>query len=259
MEAKPTFFRHWDDVVFENRNKLYGAYLLRREYAGHLFSGLGVTLIFVALILSLQKIFSADPIAPVMQPPVTQGDIKFSQPPVIPARPPRRQPDQPRQSSAVNRTVLVTREVVEQEQVEAVVHYVEGEGDQPGDFTGEPEGIGTIPQIEVQPLPAPAFVDHAEVMPQYEGGLEAMMKFIQKKMHYPRVPRQLRIDGTVYVRFVVNADGSVSDVEVIKSIHPDCDKEASRVISMLPGWKGGSQNGRPVSVRMVLPIKFRLE
>ena len=67
------------------------------------------------------------------------------------------------------------------------------------------------------------------------------------------------MDGTVYVRFIVNGDGSVSDLEVIKGVHPDYDKEAKRVIAMLPSWKGGRHHGISVSVRMVLPIKFSLK
>jgi protein TonB len=104
----------------------------------------------------------------------------------------------------------------------------------------------------------PQIVDIAQTMPSYEGGLEAMMKFIRKKIHYPRSARQLNSEGTVYVQFVVTGDGTVTDVRIMRGFHPDCDREAQRVVAMLPAWKGGSNNGRPVSVRMVLPIKFSL-
>lgn len=86
-----------------------------------------------------------------------------------------------------------------------------------------------------------------------------MMKFIQKKMRYPSIARQQEIQGTVFVSFVVNGDGTISDVVVIRGIHPDCDKEAIRVVSLLPGWMGGKHNGNPVAVKMVLPITFSLK
>lgn len=153
-----------------------------------------------------------------------------------------------------NRPILVTREEVEQTEVDAISDFVSDDG--VGDVgVGTFDGQGTIP-VETAPVIDPPFVDFAEVMPSYEGGLEAMMKFIQKKIHYPRAPRQMGIEGTVYVRFVVNGDGSISGVEVVRGFHPDCDREAMRVVSMLPAWKGGSHNGRPVAVRMVLPIRF---
>jgi protein TonB len=86
-----------------------------------------------------------------------------------------------------------------------------------------------------------------------------MMKFLQKKIRFPKSPQRQGISGTVFVRFIVNGDGSVSDVEVLKGVHPDYDKEAMRVISLLPSWKGGRHNGMPVRVRMVLPIKFNVQ
>jgi protein TonB len=98
----------------------------------------------------------------------------------------------------------------------------------------------------------------AEIMPEYEEGVEAMMHFLRRNMRYPASARRMLVEGTVYVGFVVSGDGSVTDVKVIRGIHPDCDKEAMRVISKMPKWKGGKQGGIPVPVRMVLPIKFKL-
>lgn len=255
MEAKSTVFRHWDDVVFENRNKLYGAYLLRRAYANRLLSGLALTILLVALILSLQNIFTAKKVIPPPAPSL-DGTIVIINPPIVNPERRRREATQHRRVNSGRRAVLVTRgEVIEPEQVEAVTEYVSDIGTENGDV-GTPDGIGTVAMPDPQPVVEEPFREFAELMPQYEGGLEAMMKFIQKKIRYPRAPRSLGIDGTVFVRFVVNGDGSVSNVEVIRGVHPDYDREAVRVISMLPAWKGGRHNGRPVSVRMVLPIKF---
>lgn len=259
METDALVFRHLDDVVFENRNKTYGAYLLRRAYVQRLLSGLGITVAIVALILSLQNIFSDGEIPVNIMPPLTGGGIKLTDPPVIRKNdPPRNMMREPK-TNTKNRPVLVTTdEVMEETEVNLVEEYISGDGSETG-IVGIPEGTGTMTVIETAPVVMPEFVDIAEVMPRYEGGLEAMMKFIQKKIRYPSAPKRLNIDGTVYVRFVVKGDGSIVNVEVIRGVHPDYDKEAMRVISMLPAWKGGSQNGRPISVRMVLPIKFNLQ
>jgi protein TonB len=107
--------------------------------------------------------------------------------------------------------------------------------------------------------PLLTIVDFAEVMPSYEGGLKAMMKFIQKDMKYPNHAKQIGTEGKVFVKFVVNYEGKVVNVEIIRGISEDCDKEAARVIAMMPNWKPGMQNKMPVSVRMILPINFKLE
>ena len=254
MEANSTTIRHWEDVVFENRNRDYGAYLLRKAYAQRLMTGLGVTVVLVAILLSMQNFGSKKQI--VKEIPVPDGtSYDPLPPPSIKPRP--RDPVPQRQTRSTNTQILVTTNEVEETEVDAITEFLSADGDDTGSV-GVMEGTGIIP-VEIPVVVAlPETVDHAEVMPTYEGGMEAMMKFIQKKIRYPRPAIRQQIEGTVFVRFVVRGDGSVTDVQVIRGIHPDCDKEAIRVISMLPSWKGGSHNGRPVGVRMVLPIKFNL-
>jgi len=103
---------------------------------------------------------------------------------------------------------------------------------------------------------APAFILNPEVMPHYEGGISEMMKFLKSKLRYPIRASRRSIEGTVFISFVVDRNNNVTRVEVIKGIDPDCDKEAIRVISMMNAWTAGIQNKSPVSVKMVLPIKF---
>ena len=254
MEANSTIFRHWEDVVFENRNRAYGAYLLRRAYAQRLMTGLGVTVVLVATLLSMQN-FGAKKLI-IKEVPVPEGGaFDPLPPPSIKPRP--RNPLPRRQPTSTNTQILVTTEEVEETEVEAIADFVSGEGDEVGS-AGSLEGAGVVPVEIPVVVTLPEIVDHAEIMPVYEGGMEAMMKFIQRKIRYPRDAINQEIEGTVFVRFIVRGDGSVTDVRVIRGIHPDCDEEAVRVISMLPSWRGGSHNGRPVGVRMVLPIKFNL-
>jgi protein TonB len=97
-----------------------------------------------------------------------------------------------------------------------------------------------------------------EQQPEFQGGYEAMMNFIKKNMRYPASARRMGVDGTVYVQFVVGKDGAITEVKTIRGISADCDKEAERVVNMMPPWKPGRQNGKPVFVRFVLPIRFKL-
>ena len=97
-----------------------------------------------------------------------------------------------------------------------------------------------------------------EQQPEFIGGLVAMLEFLKKNMRYPAVLRKIGIDGTVYVQFLVNKDGSITNVETIRSMHPAADAEAERVIKLMPPWRPGYQNGRPVIVRFVMPIKFKV-
>jgi protein TonB len=136
----------------------------------------------------------------------------------------------------------------------------------PGDPDTDPDGEGIFTGNNVGGMvETPVVVDftkeflHPETPPVYDGGYEAMLNFMQRKMRYPNLPRKMGIEGTVFVSFLVNGDGSIGDVKVLRGIHPDCDKEAVRVISMLQGWTGGKQGGVPVKVRMALPIKFKLK
>jgi TonB family protein len=97
-----------------------------------------------------------------------------------------------------------------------------------------------------------------EEQPEFPGGDEAMMRFIKKNMRYPATARSQGVSGTAYVSFLVSKDGSISEAKTVRGIHADCDKEAMRVVSMMPPWRPGKENGKPVFVRFVLPIKFEM-
>lgn len=98
-----------------------------------------------------------------------------------------------------------------------------------------------------------------EQMPEYPGGQEAMMKFIQKNIEYPAMARESKIAGKVYTQFVVGKDGAIRNIKVIKGIGSGCDQEAIRVIKRMPKWKPGRQRGKVVPVKFVLPFSFKLK
>lgn len=97
-----------------------------------------------------------------------------------------------------------------------------------------------------------------EDQPQFEGGMKAFYQYITSKLQYPGQARQQGIEGKVFVQFVVEKDGSLSNVNTVKGIGAGCDEEAVRVLKESPKWKPGLQRGRAVKVRMILPITFKL-
>lgn len=98
----------------------------------------------------------------------------------------------------------------------------------------------------------------SEVMPEFPGGQEAFKKYIQDNIVYPRKARKNNVQGGVIITFVVRADGSISDITLVKSLNEECDYEALRIVKKMPSWKPGSDKGKPVNVKFVLPITFRL-
>jgi protein TonB len=98
----------------------------------------------------------------------------------------------------------------------------------------------------------------AEEMPQFPGGEAELMRFVNKSIKYPVIAQENGIQGRVICSFVVNRDGSVADVEILRGVDPSLDKEALRVVNTLPKWSPGKQRGKPVRVKYTIPITFRL-
>ena len=101
------------------------------------------------------------------------------------------------------------------------------------------------------------FIDGIDPLPQFPGGSKALMQFLLDNLKYPAAENSC-IQGRVVLRFVVTTDGSIENVEVMKSLDPSCDAEAIRVVKAMPKWIPGKQNGKPVSTYYSLPVKFSL-
>lgn len=97
-----------------------------------------------------------------------------------------------------------------------------------------------------------------EVQPEYPGGDEARILFIRNNLHYPMEAKKAGIQGTVYVSFVIETDGSVTDIKILRGIGGGCDEEVVKMISKMPKWKPGRQRGETVRVQYNMPIKFTL-
>lgn len=128
--------------------------------------------------------------------------------------------------------------------------------------TNIPEVISS-PKIIILDSIAPEETDKifqfVEEAPSPAGGYEGWVKYLQKSVKYPNQAKKMGISGIVYVSFIVDKDGSISDVSVTRSIGGGCDEEAMRVLKNAPKWNPGKQRGNPVKVRMSLPIKFVLQ
>ena len=98
-----------------------------------------------------------------------------------------------------------------------------------------------------------------EEMPSYPGGEQKLMEYVAKNIKYPQIARETGIQGRVYVNFVVEPDGSVSNVSVLRGIGGGCDEEAMRVVKNMPKWKPGKQRGKAVRVQYMLPVNFKLQ
>ncbi|MBR2192760.1 MAG: energy transducer TonB [Bacteroidaceae bacterium] len=98
-----------------------------------------------------------------------------------------------------------------------------------------------------------------EQMPEFPGGMQALMAYLSKNIKYPSVAQDNGIQGRVFISFVVNKDGSIVDPEVIKSVDAALDKEAMRVVKAMPKWNPGKQRGKPVRVKYTVPVLFRLQ
>lgn len=126
------------------------------------------------------------------------------------------------------------------------------------DFDADTEIIEFAVTEEVEEEVADEIFDVVEDQPEFPGGEAALYKYIGENIDYPSQARRMGIEGRVYVQFVVDADGSITQVQAVRGIGAGCDEEAVRVVKSMPKWNPGRQRGRAVRVKMIVPINFKL-
>lgn len=264
MKAEQLKPQRWEDIIFEYRNKAYGAYANRKTYSKHVVVAAIITILTAALVLAYPKI--AEWIKGQQDEEVTVlKSVKYTDlapPPPIQNTPPPPQLNIPPPVKTIIKYLppkVTDKEIVEEEpmakmedikKVDVGAETVEG--------TGVVEFDEPVKEVVAEGNDDDKIFTVVEQQAEYLGGLEAMYKFIQKNMKYPASARRMGVEGSVFVSFVVDREGAISDPQIVKGISADCDKEAIRVVKMMPPWKPGKQNGRAVKSRFVLPIKFRL-
>ena len=253
-----------EDIIFENRNKAYGAYDIRMKYLNYVIIGFACALLFALIVVGTpyivrllhpEKDIVYTPIEPVQgnlaEPPPTNKEL----PP-----PPEVKLPEPEQIKFVPPKIV---EVVKKEEKLATVEEVKQSANV-GDVTKEgSKDVITEPIKDVTPVEDDKVYDivSIEKMPGFPGGDDALLEYITKHVNYPQQALDNNVQGKVVVAFVVGKDGKVSDVHVKKGIKPadlGCDAEAVRVVKTLPNFSPGMQNGKPVKVAYSVPITFKI-
>jgi len=266
----------WCDMVFEGKNKKYGAYQLRKTSSKRHVIAFFVAVAFVGAVAAIPSFLDA--VKPkgdkslgmdeafkisTLETPkeeLTQQEIIKQE--VVPPPPPKLAtiqftPPVITEDSKVNeeREMKNMEELVEKDDL--TISFVNQEGSTSKDAVA-PEELRQHQKIVEVKEPEKPF-EHVEQMPQFPGGDAELMRFINSSIKYPTIAAENGIEGQVTIRFVVSNKGLVTDVRVLKSVDPSLEKEAVRVVKTLPQWIPGMQNGQPVAVYYTLPVRFKLQ
>jgi protein TonB len=260
----------WIDVVFNSRNKAYGAYELRKDNSKNTNRALIIAIILFVFIISLPTIINKlKGLIPKPDEKVKITDVVLLPPPPVdqtkkppppPPEPPKPKVDQVRFPPPV---VKPDNEVKEKDPptVKELQVADPGQKDQKGDPNAdiridEPVGNSDIKQV-VEEDPNKIFAS-VENLPEFPGGQDKFIAYLSKTIRYPAVDRENGTQGRVILTFVVERDGSLTDIKVSRSLSPGTDAEAVRALKSSPKWKPGIQNGRPVRVQYSVPVSFAL-
>ncbi|MCC7465975.1 MAG: TonB family protein [Saprospiraceae bacterium] len=272
---KQVFVSHRDmlDIVFANRNRAYGAYQLRREYPANLLKALGLGLLLMLVLLLAPNIMAAIAgLRPEEKPEEpSDGDriltrVEVKPPPAIKTAPP------PKATVAYKPPVVAPDQEVDEKPVQDVQAVLDDgrdiggqtlEGPEDTPLTLDPPGNGAT----VLEVPVPAEDDNpvdpfvVSRMPSFPGGEAEMFRWISKHMQYPEQARETGVSGPVVLQFLVAKDGSIQDIQVVKTPAGGAilGREAVRVVQSMPRWTPGEHNGKPVKVKFTLPLRFHLQ
>lgn len=251
-----------NDVVFEGRNQEYGAYELRQNYNKRVVFILGGMILFSAMLFGIKKFADrpkSEEIAETLK--VEQIDLT-PPPPVEETPPPPPPPPPPPMVEMIAFTPPVIKDDATEEEPQKLQEEVKetqvGAKDQEGD-----KDIVAPPTEEKGPAetaPTEIFTI-VEEMPEPPGGMAAFYKYLGQNIQYPTMAREAGISGKLFMKFVVEVDGSLTDVQVVKGVAgcSDCDKEGLRVVKAYPNkWKPGKNNGRAARVSYTIPFSFKV-
>ncbi len=251
----------FDDLVFENRNRDYGAYQLRKRYFRALFTGL-IVAVAVALISVLIPFLSRPDDEYVVSGgfgysvSVQMENLELPEQIYVPPAPAPPAASRPAESVEYVPPVVVDSIIPLDSSPVATDVALASSGDDLTEGPGSGFGEDLIPGGTGEGLEEPLFL--VEVMPTFRGGdLTKFREWVGKRTNYPEEAINAKLRGTVFLTFIVEKDGSVSNVTVIKGVHPLLDEEAIKAISESPKWSPGLQRGQPVRVRFQIPLTFR--
>ena len=272
----------WVDMVFAGKNKEYGAYQLRKGTSGRNIKALLILVIAAALVGGFlawkvieqkqaeeqQAYMEAMKLAELQQQAKKEEKKKE---PVKPKIEPKKEIPVARETQKFTAPVIKKDELVKEENQ---VKQMDKLDDKVAVGAEDKEGVKdrTVEAVRSEiavaappPPPAPKpevstkVFDVVEEMPSFPGGQGALMSYLASNIKYPVVAQENGVHGRVIVSFVVERDGSISDVRVARSVDPSLDREAQRVVKSMPRWKPGKQNGSAVRVKYTVPVVFRLQ
>jgi periplasmic protein TonB len=249
----------FDDIVFELRNKEYGAYTIRKKYNRTVIIALLIGTIILATAI-ITPYINAKALENRQKRSERQVELKMenlNQPNETIAPPP---PPPPPPTDVVQAQKYIPPVVVDSIKPEEVKQFMTADQAQVEVKNEEVTVEVVAPKEEIKEVeaePEPFVV--VEEMPMYPGGDVELMKYLMANTVYPEIAKENNIQGKVIVRFCVTAKGGVSQVSVLKGVDPELDKEAMRVVSTLPLFKPGKQGGKAVPVWYMVPIAFTLK
>lgn len=268
----------WTDLVFEGRNQSYGAYKLRKTTGKrNLWALVIVALAAVLLYLGLQlqrmaeankKVENTQAVALAKLNTEKKKEAKVEKKEII-RQEPEKVVEQVKSSVKFTAPIIKKDEEVKEED-EIKLDEVQKSDKAVGAFTveGNDEVGGSVLKAK-EDIPAPEPPKHVveetkiftvvEQMPMFPGGDAALMGYLRDNIHYPTVAAENGVQGRVVVGFVVERDGSITDVNILRSVDPSLDREAMRVVKSMPRWTPGKQNGSAVRVKYQVPVTFRLQ
>ena len=272
----------WVEMVFAGKNKEYGAYQLRKGTSGRNIKSLLILVIAAALVGGFlawkvieqkqaeeqQAYMEAMEVAKLQQQAKKEEKKKE---PVKPKIEPKKEIPVARETQKVTAPVIKKDELVKEEnqvkqmdkldeKVAVGTENKEGTKDRLAEAVRSDIAVAAPP-----PPPAPKpevsnkVFDVVEEMPHFPGGAAALQAFLSSNTKYPVVAQENGVQGRVIVSFVVERDGSITDVKVVRSVDPSLDREATRVVKSMPRWSPGKQNGSAVRVKYTVPVVFRLQ
>ncbi|MDR0231276.1 MAG: TonB family protein [Dysgonamonadaceae bacterium] len=258
--------KEWLDLVFANKNQEYGAYKIRKTSSKRHLASLAIV-IFLCVAFSvfptvMSKLFPAE--TEVVNPDDT-GRIKL----ITVDIPENKIIDVKQPEPIVNPAPLVkfTPPVIRPDdqvaETEQMLTQIELSNPNVGISTINREGVtgGTdfTPTVIVDPKITETPFIRVEEMPTFPGGEKELMSYLSRNIKYPVIAQEQGIQGNVVLRFVVDKKGDITDVTILRSLDPSCDKEAVRVVKSMPKWIPGKQNGTPVPVYYTIPVRFKLQ
>ena len=261
----------WCDLIFSGKNKAYGAYQLREKSPKR--HNIAVILVIVIALIGFSiptLIKMATPkqkevmtevttLSQLEEPEIKQEEMKR----VEPVAPPP-----PALKSSIKFTAPVIKkdeEVHEDDEIKSQEELTSTKvaisiADVKGNDEANGKDIADLKQVVTQAEPEPEKVfDMVEQMPTFPGGQQELMSYLGKNIKYPTIAQENGTQGRVIIQFVVERDGSITDVRVARGVDPYLDKEAVRVVKSMPKWIPGKQNGKAVRVKFTVPVMFRLQ